>query len=102
MSSIEFDFELANKQAEQLDALAAELGKLSTKSFDSTLQSLSSNWKGDSATAYLNKGAALQTRMNTTVKNMGTVAGSIRTIAKIIYEAELAAKREAEENSYRG
>ena len=102
MSSIEFDFELAKKQADQLDTLAAELSKLSTKSFDSTLQSLSSNWKGNSATAYLNKGATLQTRMNTTVKNMGAVAGNIRTIARIIYEAEQAAKREAEEKSYCG
>lgn len=95
--SIEFDFEQAKKQASVLDEIANDLNTLTTNKFDTTMQSLSSNWKGDSATAYLKKGVTLQSYMKNSAKDLNTVANNIRTVARKIYEAEMEAKRIAEE-----
>lgn len=101
MNNIEFDFQKAIKQAEQLEDISSELKKLSNNKFENTLSRLSSNWKGDSANAYLKKGKKLQTNIGNTAKDLNTVANNIRNIAKTIYNAEMAAKRVAEERAGR-
>ncbi|BCN29978.1 WXG100 family type VII secretion target [Anaeromicropila herbilytica] len=102
-SSIEFDFAKALSQANEIDEIARDLNTLASNKFDTTMQSLSSNWKGDSANKYLKKGVTLQTYMGTSVKNLNTVADNIRAVAKRIYEAEMEAKRiaEARERSHK-
>lgn len=97
---IEFDFNRAREQADRIDGIADRLSKLSAKEFNNTLQNLSANWKGESALAYLSKGNRLQGEMNSTVNELRSVASDIRTIAKKIYDAEMAVLNIAENRTY--
>jgi len=86
---IEMDFRRAMAEAKKLDEAAGSLDKLSRKRLSETLQTISVNWKGESASLYTKKGAALQGRMNTTASELHKIAEDIRTIARRIYEAEM-------------
>lgn len=95
-ASIEMDFALAKKQAERLEELAGQLSNLSAGKFNGTLNNIATNWKGENATAYLGKGDKLQTKMSKTSSELYQIATDIRTIAKRIYDAEMAALAIAE------
>ena len=97
---IEFDFQRAKAQAEKIDRIADRLRNLSQNDFDDSLQNLSAGWKGESASLYLQKGGALQDKIVNTASELYVVADDIRTIAKRIYEAEIAALKIAQERSY--
>ncbi len=94
---IQFDFNRAKQKANELEAVADELRNLSRTNLQNTLNSLDGNWKGDNASAYIRKGAALQEKLNTTESSLRKSANTIRTIAKNIYDAEMEALRIAEE-----
>lgn len=98
--SIEFDFRKAEAQADKLDTVADQLTRLSDNKFGSAMQHLSSNWKGENASLYLDKGGRLQEQMDGTAKELHSIAADIRTIAKRIYEAEMRALRIAEHREY--
>lgn len=98
--SIEFDFRKALAQANKIEAIAERLGRLSGMEFGNTMQNLSSGWKGENASLYLTKGSRLQEKMNGTVKELYSVASSIREIAKRIYDAEMAALEIASRRTY--
>lgn len=103
-TSIMMDFKKAQQQADSIDDIASRLSNLSSINYDNTMKMLSSNWKGDSASTYLNKCLALQESLNDTVSNYRLTAESIRNTARRIYEAEMknleiAQKRKAEEIS---
>jgi uncharacterized protein YukE len=95
-ASIEMDFNKARTQANKLDEIANNLKNLSSNDFQGTLQNLSGCWKGSNASAYMNKGTKLQDEINSTAKELHAVASDIRTIAKRIYDAEMAALAIAE------
>lgn len=99
--SIEFDFKKAKEQAEKLDEVAERLNRLSNKSFSATMQQLSSVWKGENATLYLDKGDSLQEKMNATARELQNIASDIRAVARRMYEAEMNALRIAQEREYR-
>lgn len=99
-ASIEFNFNKAKAQADKLDAVADQLNTLSDSKFGGTMQHLSSNWKGENASLYLAKGGKLQDQMNATSKELKSIAADIRTIARRLYEAEMAALRIAEHREY--
>ncbi len=101
-SEIEFDFAQAKRQADRIDEIANNLGNLSKNNLENTLQTLSNNWKGANASAYLTKGGRLQGEINGTVGELHSIASDIRTIAQRIYDAEMAALRIAEEREYNG
>lgn len=98
--SIEFDFQQAMAQADKIDDLAAALNTLSNNKFQGTLQNINTNWKGERASEYLTKGSRLQLKMNGTADDLSGIASDIRTIARRIYEAEMAALAIAEERAY--
>ena len=89
--SIEFDFRKALSQADKIDTIANNLNRLSRTEFGGALQNVSAGWKGDNANIYLNKGSALQGKMDGTVKELYAIASDIRTIAKRLHDAEMAA-----------
>lgn len=99
--SIEFDFKKAKEQAKKLDEVAERLNRLSNQSFGGTMQQLSSVWKGENATLYLNKGDRLQEKMNATAGELQNIASDIRAVARRMYEAEMNALRIAQEREYR-
>ena len=97
---IEFDFQRAKEQAEKIDKIADRLRRISQNDFGNSLQNLSAGWKGESASLYLQKGSALQEKIEATANALYGVAEDIRTIARRIYEAEMAALEIAQERSY--
>jgi len=89
--SIIFDFRRALEQADKIEEIANNLSNLSGQRFEGTMQNLSSNWKGENANLYLQKGEKLQGKMNVTARELRDIASDIRTIAKRLYDAEMAA-----------
>ena len=102
MNAIEFNFRQAKQQAESLDDLASRLENLANVEFRDVMQNLSGHWRGDNAVSYLQKGARLENELSRTVKEIRRTAESIRVTAKKIYDAEMYAKRLAEERSFKG
>jgi len=98
--TIEFNFRAAMGQADRIDGIADNLGRLSGTKFGGTLQNLSANWKGENASMYLEKGGRLQEKMGATEGELHSVAADIRTIARRLYDAEMAALAIANERTY--
>lgn len=94
---IQMDFSRATQKAGELDTIADNLSRLADTDLESTLQGLSSDWKGENATVYIQKGTTLKGNMEKTVKDIRNTANTIRAIAKNIYDAEMEALRIAEE-----
>ncbi|MBT9778510.1 hypothetical protein GPL15_18585 [Clostridium sp. MCC353] len=99
-SEIRFNFRTAIRQAERLETSADQLKKLANTSLDNSLGTLSENWKGENAGAYIRKGAMLQKEIAATSEELNRVAGDIRRIAKRIYDAEMEALRIASRRDY--
>ena len=94
---IQMDFSRAQSQAGELEQIAESLDRLSNRDFPDTLDDLSRDWKGDNATKYIQKGYQLKESMADTARDLRNAAGSIRSIAQKIYDAEMTALRIAEE-----
>ena len=99
--SIEFDFNQAKKQADELDSIANNLDNLSKNKFNQSMQTLSQNWKGANAAAYLSKGSALESDISKSASQLHGIASDIRRIAQNIYDTEMEALRMAEERAYK-
>lgn len=96
-SSIRFDFSKAKQEAARLESAADEMKKLANSSLESTLNNLSAGWKGESASLYMKKGVSVKEDLLKTANDLYAVANSIRKTAQRIYNAEMEAKRLAEE-----
>ena len=94
---IQMDFTRATQKAKELDDIADNLSRLADTDLQNTLDGLNNDWKGDNAGEYIKKGFALKEDMDKTVKDIRETAGTIRTVAKNIYDAEMEALRIAEE-----
>ena len=77
LAEINFNYRKALKQASQLEAIATKIQNASP--------------------AYLQKGRKVQGDISTIGGNLKNIASTIRTVAQIIYEAELEAWRIAHE-----
>jgi uncharacterized protein YukE len=99
-ASIEFDYKKAMAQADKLDEIADSMKRLSHNKLDTTLQSLSADWKGDNAKAYINKGSKLKSRIDDTSGNLHSTASDIREKARQMYNAEMAAMAIAERRNF--
>lgn len=97
---IMFNFKRALQQADELDEIANSLSRLSRADFESTMQNISVNWKGESARQYLAKGDRLQGNMNATANSLHDIAADIRRVARRIYNAEMRALAIAEARNY--
>lgn len=100
-ATILFNFQKALAQADQLDTIANNLNKISSGDLNGTLQVVSANWKGQNASAYLEKGGKLQGNIGTTAKDLHSIASDIRIIAKRVYRAEMAALEIAQIRKYK-
>lgn len=99
--SIEFDFRQAIKRAEELEEIAADMKKLADDDLETSLQSLSTAWKGEAASAYLTKGSRLKDKILKSSNDLKKTARTIRSVAKRTYDAEMAAYRIAMERIYK-
>ena len=94
---IQMDFDRAARQADELDNIASELSRISDREIPDMLNRLGSDWKGDNAGQYIQKGFVLTGQMQGTVASIRQTASTIRAIARNIYNAEMEALRIAEE-----
>lgn len=99
-AGIEFNFRKAMNQADQIDNLANNLSNLSRNRFAGTMQGISASWKGDNASLYLGKGERLQGNMDGSASELHSIASDIRTVARRLYRAEMAALEIAMRREY--
>lgn len=92
-SEIRFNFNQAKEQAKQLDEIAAKIEKLSTQTMENNMRTLSANWAGDNATAFLKKEDIIKRNIKKTASEIRDIASDIRSIAKRVYDAEMEALR---------
>lgn len=98
-ASIKIDFAAANAQAQRLEDIAGEIRRMTNVRMKNTMDQMSANWKGGSASAYFAKAETLQSGILKTAVQLESVAKSIRSTARRIYEAEQTALRLAEQRS---
>ena len=96
-STIRFNFAQAKQQAQKLEAIAQEMRSAANKNFDQAIAELQNGWKGESANEYIRKAQSVKSDVLTTARDLEAVAASIRKVAQKIYNAEMEAKRLAEE-----
>ena len=100
LNEIRMNFRVANAMADRLDELAGKMGSLANERYYGTLRSISNNWKGENAEAYLRKGEKVKDKMSHTAGDLRNAAQTVRTIAKNTYDAEMRAWQIAQTRSY--
>ncbi len=99
-SEIRFNFQQSLKRAEELEEVAEGLKRLAQGDLESAFQNLSLAWKGEAASAYLEKGSRLEEKILKSAKDLNSTASAIRRIAQRTYEAEMRTYRLAKERNY--
>ena len=90
-SEIRINYNNARAKASKIEELAAQLRAIAKQDLEGSLNMLSNEWTGDSATAFRSKGEALSKELLETAKLMENTARAIRKTAKNISDAERAA-----------
>ncbi len=102
MYAIEMDFANASRQADELDRIAQSLHNLVNSQFQSCLRGVASDWKGENASTFCQKGNKLGENMKQSVSDLKKTAVTIRTIARNTYLAEKRNFEIAQMRTYRG
>ena len=97
-----FDFDQARKRADEIDEIAEHVRRVSKDHMEDTLSVLPYGWKGDSANKFTGKARRLQTEISKTDTELNDIADTIRTIARIVYDAEMDAWEVANQRNYGG
>lgn len=95
-SVILFNYQNALKQARELKQISTQIKKLSDSQFETSINAINANWKGENATKYFNKGKKLKGKMDDSAEDLNSIAETIETIANNIYKAEMEALRIAQ------
>ncbi len=85
------NFDQTMRKAQQLEELAGELERLARNSMENSMQAVSRAWTGDAANAYLNKARTLEGKINGSATQLRAIAGSLRHVAQVTYNAEMTA-----------
>ena len=86
---ISVNYNQARACASELEEEAGRLKKLADSDFSASIEELRLAWKGENAELYTQKCEQLREEMLGTAKTLVSVAESIRTSAKAIYDAEM-------------
>ncbi|MCC8164071.1 MAG: WXG100 family type VII secretion target [Lachnospiraceae bacterium] len=99
-SEIRFNYNQALARASELEEIASGMKTLANKELADSMRNLSAAWQGDSATAFLGKGETLKEKVLKSARGLEETAATIRSVAKRIYNAEMAAYRLAMARKY--
>lgn len=88
--SIRIDFDNAMRQAASADNCSEELRNVE-RQLQEVIHELSSGWKGEAASLYLEKCEALAKKIGKSANDMNRISSTIKKTAKIYYETEKAA-----------
>lgn len=92
MGMIEFDFQKAGSQADQLEQLAKRMKRLAAVDYNNTMQTLACLWQGTSADTYMRKAGRLEEKMEQTANELLQTAEALRIVANQVKKAELQAE----------
>ena len=92
MSSINFNYNQAISQANQIEGIANEMLRLASNNFRNTIDSIGASWKGEAAQQFLGYCAKTQGDIEAQARSLQSIAGRIRDVARNIKEAEERAK----------
>jgi len=98
--SIEFDFSRAKGQVRRLQEIADRLSKLSDNAFENNINAVSTAWRGENSTKYINKGREIEDSIKNSVNQVRKTADTLQTIANNIYESEIKSLETAEIRTY--
>ena len=87
-TDILFDHAGAEKQAQALEQLSSKMNTLSETDMETILTEINSAWKGDNATAFLQKGDHMQQKLSDSARRLKDIADAIRRISANIKKAE--------------
>ncbi len=95
-TEIRMNFKQTLQQADMLDRVGDKLDRLADRTLEDSMQMLAVAWKGENASAFLNKENRLKGNIKETGGAIHEIAEDIRRIARRVYEAEMEALRIAE------
>ena len=81
----------AKFQAQRLDDIANRIEKLANVTMESSLSTLHSAWKSDNSPQFFTKAETVRDAILTDAANIRKVAGSIRSTAEAVKNADLRA-----------
>lgn len=99
--SIQMDFQKAKNQASKLEKIARDMNRIANNEIPSCMRTVSSNWKGDHAREYVNKGGRVEENLRSIAGSLNQTANTIRIIAQNTYNAEKAALDLAKKRKYK-
>ncbi len=100
--TIRMNYQRSLRQAEKLDQLAEQIRRVGSSKIRQAKEDEAAGWKGDNERLMRKKHEMLQEKVNTTANSLCNVAGTIRTIAKNTYDAEMRAYEIAHRRTYNG
>lgn len=98
-ATIIFNYKKAMGQANELVSIAKEVRKIADNSLADSIKTIDKNWDGDNSVKFINKGNKLKDKIADSANDIEKVAGAIKTMAKTIYDGEMAALRIARERA---
>ena len=99
---IQMEFGQAQAQAEELEKIARDIGRIADNNFENVLSGIGSAWKSDSSAEYIRKGRKVQDELRESMEELTKSASVIRRIAKTTYDAEMKAISIAQISGGRG
>lgn len=98
-TQILMDYNKARKEADRLDKAASSVRK-EARRFETCRGNVAAAWKGENAVRFTRKMDLVYDDLDKIAKSLERAADVIRTNAKLIYDAEMEAKRIAESRTY--
>lgn len=90
-ATIQLNYRRAINQANKLENLADELRRIAKNNLDSTISDLSNNWKGESASAFLQKAQKAYEDILKNADQLDKTASVIKRSAENVRNSELRA-----------
>ena len=90
-AEIDIEFKKAIDQADELDEISQALCSIGNAKMDDALTLLTRFWKGENAALYMKNSRKMKDSMYAAAEILKDTSIMIRTTAKLIYAAEMAA-----------
>ena len=97
---VEITFAEALRQAGRIEACADDMDRLARTNLPGICSELGDAWRGESASAYLAKVETSAGNITATASRLHEIAQTLRTVARIFHDSELAAIALAERRDY--
>lgn len=90
-SEIRFNYDKAMGQAEELRNIASSIKTISEDNMEESFGKVQKNWTGENSESYVKKGRTVQNKVTGSANSVAAAATALETMARNIYNAEMAA-----------